>query len=57
LIAINNNFSQNYTAIGAGLKYQISRTLNIEIIYTNFIRGNSTGLGETLNLGLRAVIN
>ena len=57
LIAINNNFSQNYTAIGAGLKYQISRTLNIETIYTNFIRGNSTGLGETLNLGLRAVIN
>ncbi|MDB3997845.1 hypothetical protein N9426_01245 [Flavobacteriaceae bacterium] len=35
LIVINNNFSQNYTAIGAGLKYQISRTLNIETIYTN----------------------
>lgn len=57
LIAINNEFSQNYSAIGAGVKYQINRTLNIEAIYTNFIRGNSTGLGETINLGLRAVIN
>jgi hypothetical protein len=57
LIPINNDFSQNYSAIGAGLKYQINQTLNIEGLYTNFIRGNSTGLGKTINLGLRAVIN
>ena len=57
LFAISNNFSQDFTAIGGGLKYQLSQTLNIETLYTNFIRGNSTGLGQTFNLGLRAVIN
>lgn len=57
LIAINNDFSQNYSAVGGGLKYQISQTLNIEVLYTKFVSGKSTGLGETLNLGLRAVIN
>ena len=57
LIAISNDFSQNYTAIGGGAKYQLSRTLNLELLYTNFILGNSTGLGQTFNLGLRALIN
>ena len=57
LFAISNNFSQNYTAVGGGIKYQLSQTLNIETLYTNFMRGNSTGLGQTFNLGLRAVIN
>ncbi len=57
LIPITNDFSQNYTALGGGTKYQISRLLNLELLYTNFIRGNSTGLGQTFNLGLRAVIN
>ena len=57
LFAISNNFSQNYTAVGGGIKYQLSQTLNIETLYTNFMRENSTGLGQTFNLGLRAVIN
>lgn len=57
LFSISNNFSQNYTAIGGGFKYQITQTINLETLYTNFIRGNSTGLGQTINLGLRAVIN
>lgn len=57
LLPISNKFSQNYTAIGGGAKYQLSQTLNVEMLYTNFIRGNSTGLGQTFNLGLRAVIN
>lgn len=57
LFSISNNFSQNYTAIGGGFKYQITQTINLETLYTNFIRGNSTGLGQTFNLGLRAVIN
>jgi len=57
LFAISNNFSQNYTAVGGGVKYQLSQTLNIETLYTSFLRGNSTGLGQTFNLGLRAVIN
>ncbi|UOY08206.1 hypothetical protein L0P88_06535 [Muricauda sp. SCSIO 64092] len=48
-------FSQDFTALGGGLKYQITKELNIEGLYTNFVRGNDTGLGETFNIGLRAV--
>jgi len=54
-IDLGNNFAQNYTAIGGGAKFQINRVLNIEALYTNFVRGNNTGLGETFNLGLRAL--
>ncbi|MFT5846093.1 MAG: hypothetical protein ACJARX_001077 [Psychroserpens sp.] len=50
-----NDFAQDFTAIGAGAKYQLTKTLNIETLYTNFIRGNNTGLGETFNIGLRAL--
>ncbi len=52
---LGNDFSQDYTAIGAGAKYQLSNVLNLEAFYTNFVRGNSTGLGETFNIGLRAL--
>ena len=57
LIAINNGFSQNYTAVGAGAKYQLTRAINLEVIYTNFVRGNDTGLGQTFNFGLRALLD
>ena len=50
-----NDFSQDFTAIGGGLKYQLTQELNIEGLYTNFVRGNDTGLGQTFNIGLRAV--
>lgn len=55
LIDLGNNFSQDFTAAGGGLKYQLTDQLNIEALYTNFVRGNDTGLGETFNIGLRAV--
>ncbi len=55
LLDINNNFDQDFTTLGAGLKYQLTKVLNIEGLYTNFIRGNNTGLGETFNIGLRAL--
>lgn len=55
LIDLGNNFSQNFTALGGGLKYQLTKELNIEGLYTNFVRGRDTGLGETFNIGLRAV--
>ena len=48
-------FSQNLTAFGGGVKYQLTDELNIEGLYTNFFRGNDTGLGQTFNIGLRAV--
>ena len=54
-IDLGNDFSQDYTAIGAGAKFQLSNVLNLESFYTNFVRGNSTGLGETFNIGLRAL--
>jgi hypothetical protein len=49
------DFEQDFTAIGVDGKYQLTKVLNIETLYTNFIRGNNTGLGETFNIGLRAL--
>jgi len=54
-IDTGNGFSQDFTAVGGGAKYQLSKTLNIETLYTNFVRGNNTGLGQTFNIGLRAL--
>jgi len=53
LIDLGNDFSQDFTALGGGAKYQLTDALNLEALYTNFVRGNDTGLGETFNLGLR----
>jgi len=53
LLAVSNNFSQNFTLSGIGLKYQLTDELNIEISHAQFLRGNSTGLGKTYNLGFR----
>jgi hypothetical protein len=55
LIEIDNKFSQNYTALGAGSKYQLTNILNVEVLYSKFVRGNDTGLGQSFNLGLRAI--
>jgi hypothetical protein len=55
LADLGSKFSQNYTALGFGAKYQLSKTLNIETIYSKFVRGEDTGLGQSFNLGLRAI--
>ena len=55
LIDLGNKFSQDYSATGVGLKYQLSKILNLETIYSKFIRGNDIGLGQSFNLGLRAI--
>lgn len=52
---LGNNFAQNYTVIGGGAKYQLTNALNLEALYTNFVRGSNTGLGQTFNIGLRAI--
>ena len=52
---LGNNFAQDYTALGGGAKYQLTNALNLEVLYTNFVRGSNTGLGETFNIGLRAI--
>ncbi|OSY87156.1 hypothetical protein WH52_12890 [Tenacibaculum holothuriorum] len=49
------DFTQDYTALGFGGKYQITRVLNLEALYSNFVRGNNNGLGQSFNLGLRAL--
>lgn len=52
-----DNFSQNYTALGFGGKYQLTRALNVELSYNKFVRGsNFQGLGQTFSLGLRAIL-
>jgi len=52
---LGNDFAQDYTALGGGVKYQLTQVLNVEALYTNFVRGSNTGLGETFNIGLRAI--
>lgn len=52
---LGNDFPQDFTAVGGGMKYQLTEILNIEVLQTNFIRGNNTGFGQTYNLGLRAL--
>ncbi|MFV0248312.1 MAG: hypothetical protein ACK5H1_05075 [Tenacibaculum sp.] len=49
------NLSQNYTALGLGGKHQITKVLNLEALYSKFVRGQDTGLGQSFNLGLRAL--
>lgn len=53
---LGNEFLQDFTAVGGGVKYQLTDALNLEALYTKFVRGNNTGLGQTFNLGLRAVL-
>lgn len=45
----------DFTQAGIGGKYQLTNSLNIEILLSDFFRGRSNGTGETYNLGLRYV--
>ncbi|MEM5539191.1 hypothetical protein [Olleya sp. AS48] len=54
-IDTGNDFEQDFTAVGGGAKYQISDVLNIETLYSKFVRGSNTGLGQSFNIGLRAL--
>ncbi len=56
LLDFGNDFTQNFTAVGGGVKFQLSKELNLEFLYTNFVRGDNTGLGESYNIGLRAIL-
>lgn len=53
---LGNDFAQNFTAIGGGAKYQLTKELNVETLFTKFVRGEGTGLGQTFNIGLRALL-
>jgi hypothetical protein len=43
----------NYTALGMGLKFQPVSNITLELLYTNFVRGVNSGLGETFNFGIK----
>lgn len=48
------DFTQNGTSLGFGGKYQLTEVINIETLYSNFVRGNNfQGLGATYSVGLR----
>ena len=49
------DFTQDYTALGFGGKYQLTETLNLEALYSKFVRGTNNGLGQSFNIGLRAL--
>ncbi len=50
------DFEQDNTSLGLGGKYQITDVLNVEVLYSNIVRGfNFQGLGETYSIGLRAL--
>lgn len=57
LINLKNSINQRYTALGTGAKFQLNRVLILELIYTKFIWGKSSGLGQTFNLGIRGLFN
>lgn len=57
LLDLGNDFEQDFTAVGGGAKYQLTNSLNIEALYTNFVRGKDSGLGQTFNLGARLVLD
>ena len=46
----------NYTASGVGFKYQLLSNLNLELLYTNFWRGQNSGFGNTFNIGIKYLI-
>ena len=49
------DFSQDFTSLGFGGKYQLTNVLNLEVLYSKFVRGEDTGLGQSFNIGLRAL--
>tara|TARA_B110000208_G_scaffold177631_1_gene224952 strand:- start:17 stop:814 length:798 start_codon:yes stop_codon:yes gene_type:complete len=55
LPTVQGGFGQEFTLAGIGAKYQVIPRLNIEISFSSFLRGTSSGLGNTYNLGLRYV--
>jgi len=47
--------AQDYTQMGIGAKWQMTKSLNLEVLYNQFVRGRSTGLGRSYNVGLRYI--
>ncbi|NAS31387.1 hypothetical protein GTQ40_10420 [Flavobacteriaceae bacterium R38] len=56
LIDLGNDFDQNFTTVGAGIKYQLTDDLSLETLYTNFFRARDANTGQTFNIGLRVIL-
>lgn len=56
LISISNSYERNFTAGGLGAKYQLTDAINIEALYSNFLRANNGGKGQSFNLGARIIL-
>jgi len=57
LVDLGNEYHQDFTQLGFGVKYQATSKLNIELSHGQFVRGsNFAGLGQTYNLGLRYIL-
>ena len=53
---VGGNFQQNSSSVGFGGKYQLTKVLNVETLYSKIVRGNNfQGLGSTFSIGLRAL--
>lgn len=46
-------YAVDYTVAGAGFKYQLSKKLQLELLYTKFVAGTNSGLGESFNIGIK----
>ncbi len=56
LIDLGNDFDQNFTTVGAGVKYQLTDDLSVETSYSNFFRARDANTGQTFNIGLRVIL-
>ncbi|MGB1449723.1 MAG: hypothetical protein ACPG8F_07780 [Flavobacteriaceae bacterium] len=57
LLDLGSSINQRFTAVGGGAKFQLNHILNLELLYTHFVLGKNSGLGQTFNIGLRALFN
>lgn len=46
------SFLNDFVQLGIGAKYQITKEINLELLYTNFAFSRSQGAGQTFNFGL-----
>ena len=51
----NVSTSSDFTQIGLGAKYQLTKNLQIELLYSDFILSKNGGAGKTYNLGLKFI--
>ena len=46
------NLNRYFVQGGVGAKYQVTKELNLELLYTNFFLSKGEGAGQTFNFGI-----